>query len=63
MSQKENTSDEEEYRKLTDTGAVTIPADCRGDETGYMIKQTEDGRIILIPAHKEEKITIAQANE
>lgn len=62
MSQKEHT-DDTEYREYTTKGQLTIPARMRGDESGFMIEHTDDGRIILTPAHKEENITIAEANE
>lgn len=62
MSQKQHT-DELEYREYTTKGQFTIPAWMRGDESGFMIEQKDDGRIILTPAFREEKITIAEADD
>ena len=55
--------DDKVYRDLSDNGQITVPAEFRGSEEGYVVEQTEDGRVILVPAQKEERITVAQANE
>ncbi|NLV09322.1 hypothetical protein GOC74_05175 [Halomicrobium mukohataei] len=62
MSQKQHTGDLE-YREYTTKGQFTIPAWMRGDESGFMVEQKDDGRIILTPAFKKEEITVAEANE
>jgi len=38
------------YRKINDYGQVTIPADIRDEEDGYIIHVRDDGRIELTPA-------------
>lgn len=37
------------YRKLTDTGQVTVPSQHRDEEAGYTINRKGDGRLILTP--------------
>ncbi|WP_141212228.1 hypothetical protein [Halorubrum ezzemoulense] len=37
------------YRKLTDTGQVTVPSEHRDEEAGYTIERKDDGRLILTP--------------
>lgn len=63
MSQEtDKTDDEQYYRAKTINGQVTVPAPFRGEEPGYLIKETENG-LLFVPAEKEEKITIEQTNE
>lgn len=53
MSQTHNDK-EEVYRKLTETGATTIPAKFRGDESGYVIYDKGD-HLVLVPANAQYK--------
>ena len=40
------------FRKLTETGAITVPAEMRGEEDGYIVREN-DGELVLIPAKED----------
>jgi len=56
MSRKTDNSNEE-YRKATENGQVTIPAEYRGDEQGYVVRKEGD-EIILVPAERTESVRV-----
>lgn len=62
MSDAKLDDDEWEYRDKNINGQVTIPAEMRGNESGWYIKE-ENGELRLVPAEKQESITIATAHE